>query len=43
VWTGCRNWYRTASGRIVNNWPGTMREYSHRTKHFEVGEYEAGA
>nr|WP_255622768.1 NAD(P)/FAD-dependent oxidoreductase [Pseudonocardia sp. DSM 110487] len=43
VWTGCRNWYRTASGRIVNNWPGTMREYAHRTKHFEVSEYEAGA
>jgi cation diffusion facilitator CzcD-associated flavoprotein CzcO/acetyl esterase/lipase len=41
VWTGCRNWYRTASGRIVNNWPGTMREYGRRTRCFEVSEYEA--
>lgn len=41
VWTGCRNWYRTASGRIVNNWPGTMREYGRRTSRFEVSEYEA--
>jgi cation diffusion facilitator CzcD-associated flavoprotein CzcO/acetyl esterase/lipase len=43
VWTGCRNWYRTASGRIVNNWPGTTREYARRTRRFEVDEYEAGA
>ena len=42
VWTGCRNWYRTASGRIVNNWPGTMREYGHRTRRFEPTEYELG-
>jgi hypothetical protein len=42
VWTGCRNWYRTASGRIVNNWPGTMREYTKRTRRFEITEYELG-
>jgi cation diffusion facilitator CzcD-associated flavoprotein CzcO/acetyl esterase/lipase len=42
VWTGCRNWYRTASGRVVNNWPGTMREYARRTRRFEAAEYEAG-
>jgi cation diffusion facilitator CzcD-associated flavoprotein CzcO/acetyl esterase/lipase len=42
VWTGCRNWYRTASGRVVNNWPGTMREYTKRTRRFEVTEYELG-
>jgi cation diffusion facilitator CzcD-associated flavoprotein CzcO len=40
VWTGCRNWYRTAAGRVVNNWPGTMREYARRTRHFDVTEYE---
>jgi cation diffusion facilitator CzcD-associated flavoprotein CzcO/acetyl esterase/lipase len=39
VWTGCRSWYRTASGRIVNNWPGTMREYAKRTSHLDVSEY----
>jgi cation diffusion facilitator CzcD-associated flavoprotein CzcO/acetyl esterase/lipase len=40
VWTGCRSWYRTASGRVVNNWPGTMREYGRRTRRFDVTEYE---
>jgi cation diffusion facilitator CzcD-associated flavoprotein CzcO/acetyl esterase/lipase len=42
VWTGCRSWYRTASGRIVNNWPGTMREYSRRTRRLDATEYELG-
>jgi hypothetical protein len=42
VWTACRNWYRTAGGRVVNNWPGTMREYAKRTRRFEVAEYELG-
>jgi cation diffusion facilitator CzcD-associated flavoprotein CzcO/acetyl esterase/lipase len=40
VWTGCRSWYRTASGRIVNNWPGTMREYAKRTRTLDVTDYE---
>ncbi|MBW0088282.1 alpha/beta hydrolase fold domain-containing protein [Pseudonocardia sp. KRD-184] len=40
VWTGCQSWYRTASGRIVNNWPGLMREYRRRTAQFDVTEYE---
>lgn len=40
VWTGCRSWYRTANGRIVNNWPGLMREYRRRTSRFDVTEYE---
>jgi cation diffusion facilitator CzcD-associated flavoprotein CzcO/acetyl esterase/lipase len=42
VWTGCRNWYRTATGRVVNNWPGTVREYTKRTRRFEAAEYELG-
>jgi cation diffusion facilitator CzcD-associated flavoprotein CzcO/acetyl esterase/lipase len=40
VWTGCRSWYRTASGRIVNNWPGSVREYRLRTGRFMASEYE---
>ncbi|TQM15438.1 alpha/beta hydrolase fold domain-containing protein [Pseudonocardia kunmingensis] len=40
VWTGCRSWYRTASGRVVNNWPGTMREYAKRTRTLDVSDYE---
>jgi cation diffusion facilitator CzcD-associated flavoprotein CzcO len=43
AWTGCRNWYRTASGRIVSNWPGTVREYTRRTRRFDAAEYELGA
>jgi cation diffusion facilitator CzcD-associated flavoprotein CzcO/acetyl esterase/lipase len=39
VWTECQSWYRTASGRIVNNWPGLMREYRRRTNRFDVDEY----
>jgi cation diffusion facilitator CzcD-associated flavoprotein CzcO len=31
VWTACRSWYRTASGRIVTNWPGMAGEYRRRT------------
>jgi hypothetical protein len=42
VWTECRSWYRTADGRIVNNWPGLMREYRRRTAEFDVTEYETG-
>jgi cation diffusion facilitator CzcD-associated flavoprotein CzcO len=42
VWTGCSNWYRAASGRVVNNWPGTMREYGRRTRHFEVSDFRIG-
>jgi cation diffusion facilitator CzcD-associated flavoprotein CzcO/acetyl esterase/lipase len=40
VWTGCTSWYRTASGRIVNNWPGLMREYRRRTRRFAVADHE---
>nr|WP_300017345.1 NAD(P)/FAD-dependent oxidoreductase [Pseudonocardia sp.] len=40
VWTGCRSWYRTENGRIVNNWPGLMREYRRRTSTFDPAEYE---
>ncbi|MFB8002007.1 flavin-containing monooxygenase [Nocardia sp. NPDC056000] len=30
-WNFCTSWYRTASGRITNNWPGTTRSYRRRT------------
>jgi cation diffusion facilitator CzcD-associated flavoprotein CzcO/acetyl esterase/lipase len=39
VWTGCTSWYRTPSGRIVTNWPGTMREYRRRTARFDPDEF----
>jgi cation diffusion facilitator CzcD-associated flavoprotein CzcO len=40
AWTGCDSWYRDEQGRIVANWPGYMREYLERTRHFQPGEYE---
>ncbi len=40
VWSKCSSWYRTASGRIVNNWPGTTAEYRRRTARFEASEFD---
>lgn len=39
VWAGCASWYRTASGRITNNWPGRMREYRRRTRQLDLADY----
>jgi hypothetical protein len=40
VWgAGCSNWYKTASGRITNNWPGTQSEYIRRTRRVEPAHY----
>ena len=40
VWTaGCSNWYRTASGKVVNNWPGLTSEYDRRTRQVDPDDY----
>jgi cation diffusion facilitator CzcD-associated flavoprotein CzcO len=39
AWTGCDSWYRDASGRIVANWPGYMREYFQRTRELDPAEF----
>jgi cation diffusion facilitator CzcD-associated flavoprotein CzcO len=39
AWTDCDSWYRDASGRIVTNWPGYMREYLERTREFDPAEF----
>ncbi|MEU4241875.1 NAD(P)/FAD-dependent oxidoreductase [Actinoplanes sp. NPDC026619] len=39
VWTGCQSWYRTATGRIVTNWPGMAGEYHRRTSRLGDGDY----
>lgn len=39
VWNNCASWYRTAGGRIINNWPGTVAEYQRRTRAFDVGDF----
>jgi cation diffusion facilitator CzcD-associated flavoprotein CzcO len=39
AWAGCRSWYRTASGRITNNWPGLVSEYNRRTRTLSPADY----
>jgi len=39
VWTGCQSWYRTATGRVVTNWPGMASEYRRRTAGLDVTDY----
>jgi|GEM_PF-38925 len=40
VWTECASWYRSANGRITNNWPGLMREYRRRTARLSPMDYD---
>jgi cation diffusion facilitator CzcD-associated flavoprotein CzcO len=39
AWTQCDSWYRDASGRVVTNWPGYMREYEERTRALDPDEF----
>ncbi|MBG0562763.1 flavin-containing monooxygenase [Actinoplanes aureus] len=39
VWTACRSWYRTASGRVVTNWPGKAAEYRRRTARLDPADF----
>lgn len=41
VWNaGCTSWYRTPSGRIVNNWPGWTFAYRWLTQRMDPRDYE---
>jgi cation diffusion facilitator CzcD-associated flavoprotein CzcO len=42
VWAGCQSWYRTATGRIVTNWPGMAAEYRRRTARLNRADYRVG-
>jgi cation diffusion facilitator CzcD-associated flavoprotein CzcO len=40
VWTtGCGNWYTTATGRNVSNWPDHTFLYRRRVRDFDLGKY----
>lgn len=39
AWTRCDSWYRDDDGRIVANWPGSMREYLQATRELDPSEY----
>ena len=41
-WTACSSWYRDASGRITNNWPGTVSAYRLRTRTMDPADYLTG-
>lgn len=39
VWSRCSSWYRTSSGEITTNWPGTVTAYRNRTRHVNRDDY----
>ncbi|WP_280316411.1 flavin-containing monooxygenase [Nocardia wallacei] len=39
-WNFCSSWYRNASGRITNNWPGATVLYRWKTRHFDPTAYD---
>ncbi|MGY4098610.1 flavin-containing monooxygenase [Nocardia sp. R16R-3T] len=39
-WNFCSSWYRTASGRITNNWPGRQLAYRRRVRKLEFADYK---
>ncbi|WP_227998402.1 flavin-containing monooxygenase [Nocardia australiensis] len=38
-WNFCSSWYRNASGRITNNWPGTQISYRRRIRRVKAADY----
>ena len=40
AWAKCESWYNRPDGRVVNNWPGTMREYVTATRALDPADYE---
>ena len=40
VWTaGCSSWYRSESGKVTNNWPGTTSEYRRRIRRPDPADF----
>ncbi|WP_280504037.1 flavin-containing monooxygenase [Nocardia farcinica] len=39
-WNFCSSWYRDASGRITNNWPGTVTSYRRRVRTLDPDDYQ---
>jgi cation diffusion facilitator CzcD-associated flavoprotein CzcO len=37
VWlANCTNWYKNAQGKVINNWPGTARQYQRATRQADL-------
>ncbi len=41
-WNFCSSWYRNASGRITNNWPGATILFRWKTRRFNPADYDEG-
>ncbi|WP_063066298.1 flavin-containing monooxygenase [Nocardia violaceofusca] len=41
-WNFCSSWYRNASGRITNNWPGATLLFRWKTRRFDPADYAEG-
>jgi len=39
-WNFCSSWYRNASGRITNNWPGATALFRWKTRKFTPADYD---
>jgi cation diffusion facilitator CzcD-associated flavoprotein CzcO len=39
AWLRCDSWYRDGGGRVVTNWPGSMRGYAAATRRLDPSEY----
>jgi cation diffusion facilitator CzcD-associated flavoprotein CzcO len=40
-WAGsCTSWYKTANGRILNNWPHTAKAYADAVARFEPADFD---
>lgn len=40
AWSGdCNSWYKNASGKVVNNWSGTVRAYQDKTRRLVLEEF----
>ncbi len=39
---GCTSWYKTAGGKITNNWMGSTQEYARRTKAPDLADLDLG-
>jgi cation diffusion facilitator CzcD-associated flavoprotein CzcO len=41
IWSGdCTSWYKSASGKHTNNWPGFTFDYRRRTREPDFSDYE---
>jgi hypothetical protein len=38
--SGCTSWYKTASGKVVNNWSGSVEAYKENVSAFNIADYE---